>query len=82
MDHITTRHPVTTKEVAMRHDRAKLNQSREVLIDEVIEIFQPRSPEPLTREDGREIYENLTGFFNTLLAIKRDRDAALAERPE
>ncbi len=62
----------------MRHPPAKQEQSRDQLIDEVIEIFQPRSSVPLTREDGREIFENLTGFFNTLLAIKKQRDAALA----
>ncbi len=62
----------------MRRNTAQQPQSREQLIDEVIDIFQPRSPVPLTREDGREIYENLTGFFNTLLAIKKERDAALA----
>jgi hypothetical protein len=52
--------------------------SREQLIDDVIEVFQPRSPVPLTREDGREMYQNLTGFFNTLLSIRQKRDAALA----
>jgi hypothetical protein len=48
-------------------------KTKEAMISEVIDIFQPHSPAPLTREDGREIYENLTGFFSTLLRIHRQR---------
>ena len=60
----------------MRHSAAKQKQSYEEVLDEVIDVFQPRSPVPLTREDAREIYENLTGFFNTLITIKNKLDAA------
>lgn len=60
----------------MRHSAAKQKQSYEEVLDEVINIFQPRSPVPLTREDAREIYENLTGFFNTLITIKNKLDAS------
>lgn len=62
----------------MRRTTDTREQRREQLITEVIDIFQPRSPVPLTREDGREIYENLTGFFSTLLRIHEKREAALA----
>jgi hypothetical protein len=52
-------------------------KTKEELISEVIGIFQPHSPTPLTQEDGREIYENLTGFFKTLLRVQRQRELAL-----
>ena len=52
-------------------------KDKEELISEVIDIFQPHSPAPLTREDGREIYENLTGFFGTLLRVHRQRQMVL-----
>jgi hypothetical protein len=42
------------------------NAAREALLDEALEIFQPRTTERLTREDAREIYVNLTGFFRVL----------------
>jgi len=51
-------------------------RSRELAIDDALQLFQPRSATPLTREDGREIYENLTGFFRTLRAIDQRRTAA------
>lgn len=35
------------------------------------EVFQPYSPAPLTREDCREIRQNLTGAFQVLLRVKR-----------
>jgi len=37
------------------------------LIDSAIRFWQPRSPRPLSREDAREIVENITGFFSVLL---------------
>ncbi len=36
------------------------------LIDEAISIWQKRSEKQLTREDGREIVENVMGFFSIL----------------
>ena len=36
------------------------------LIDYTLEVFQPRTSRTLTREDGRQIAENLTGFFRVL----------------
>jgi hypothetical protein len=35
-------------------------------IDETVAIWQRRSKRRLTREDGREIIENMTGFFRIL----------------
>jgi hypothetical protein len=35
-------------------------------LDETIEFWQPRSEKVLTREDAREMIENMTGFFNIL----------------
>jgi hypothetical protein len=38
----------------------------EDFIDQTIAIWQPRTKRQLTREDGREIIENMTGFFRIL----------------
>lgn len=35
-------------------------------IDQTIAIWQPRAKQQLTREDGREIIENMTSFFRIL----------------
>jgi hypothetical protein len=37
------------------------------LIDGAIGFWQPMSSQQLTREDAREIIENMTGFFSVLL---------------
>jgi hypothetical protein len=39
---------------------------RKDFIDQTIAIWQPRTKRQLTREDGREIIENMTGFFRIL----------------
>jgi hypothetical protein len=36
------------------------------LIEDTIGFWQPRYGRPLTREDARQIIENLVGFFTTL----------------
>ena len=36
------------------------------LIKKTIEVWQPLSEEKLSEKDGREIIENITGFFSTL----------------
>ena len=36
------------------------------LLDETIEVWQPYSTGPLTREDAREILSNVSGFFRVL----------------
>ena len=35
-------------------------------IDETVAIWQRRTERQLTREDGREMIENMTGFFRVL----------------
>lgn len=37
------------------------------VIDHALEFWQPLSPRQLTREDAREIIENMTGFFSVLM---------------
>lgn len=46
------------------------------LHDEAIALFQQRTKRKLTREDGREITKNLTGFIQVLLAWDRAERAA------
>jgi hypothetical protein len=40
-------------------------------IDETVAFWQKRTQRKLTREDGREIIENMTGFFRILLEWDR-----------
>lgn len=51
---------------------------REALYDRVIETFQPKYEQRLTREDAREILHNLTGFFTTLARWHREDHEAAA----
>lgn len=41
------------------------------LVDETLAVFQPRTSRKLSREDGRQIRENLCGFFALLLEWDR-----------
>lgn len=43
-------------------------------IENIIAIWQPSSPTPLTAEDGREIAANVGGFFK-VLAQWEEQDA-------
>jgi hypothetical protein len=49
---------------------------REDFIDQTLVTWQPRAKRQLTREDGREIIENMTGFFRILLEWDRAERAA------
>jgi hypothetical protein len=50
-------------------------------IDQTIAIWQKRTERRLTREDGREIIENITGFFAILQEWERkERTAGYAKR--
>ena len=50
-------------------------------IDQTIAIWQKRSERSLIREDGREIIENITGFFTILQEWERkERTAGYAKR--
>ncbi len=53
-----------------------LNAENDNLIDRTIETWQPRLDRDLSREDARQIVENVTGFFSVLA------EWALAEMPE
>ncbi len=43
------------------------------VLDETISFWQPLSPRKLTREDARQIRENLTGFFRVLAAWEAEK---------
>ena len=43
-----------------------LSIANENLIDRTIELWQPRLRRELSREDARQILENVTGFFSLL----------------
>jgi hypothetical protein len=44
-----------------------MQETNNQLIDHTLKVWQPRTSELLTREDGRQISENVTGFFKILL---------------
>ncbi len=52
------------------------NAANDNLIDRTIETWQPRLDRNLSREDARQIVENVTGFFSILAEWAR------AEMPE
>ncbi len=48
------------------------------LIDRTIELWQPRLRRELTREDARQIAENVTGFFSILAEWSKAESATPA----
>ena len=50
------------------------------LIDQTIAIWQKRTERKLTREDGREIIENISGFFSVLQEWERKERAVECAR--
>jgi hypothetical protein len=48
------------------------------LIDRTIGLWQPRSRRDLSREDARQIVENITGFFSILHEWSRAETATAA----
>lgn len=44
---------------------------RDRLIDRTLEVWQPRLGRDLSREDARQIVENVTGFFRLLIEWSR-----------
>jgi hypothetical protein len=59
------------------------------LIDQTIAVWEPRLRRDLSREDARQIAENVTGFFNVLAEWSRAEllrppanDNGLPRRPE
>jgi hypothetical protein len=55
---------------------AGARRNEEDLIDQTVAIWQKRTERKLTREDGREIIENITGFFTILQEWGRKERAA------
>jgi hypothetical protein len=52
-------------------------------LDQTVTFWQPRTSRTLTREDGRQIAENVSGFFRILLeweAVERSANAPSAEK--
>jgi hypothetical protein len=49
-------------------------------IDQTIAIWQKRTERKLTREDGRQIIENISGFFSILQEWERKERAAQRAR--
>ncbi len=60
----------------MRSSVKPSNAANDNLIDRTIETWQPRLDRNLSREDARQIVENVTGFFCVLA------EWAQAELPE
>ncbi len=44
-----------------------MRETKRQFIDRTLEVWQPRTSRALTREDARQIAENVTGFFRILL---------------
>lgn len=44
-----------------------MREMKRQFIDQTLEVWQPRTSRALTREDARQIAENVTGFFRILL---------------
>jgi hypothetical protein len=45
--------------------------ANDILIDRAIETWQPRAERDLSREDARQIVENVSGFFSILVEWSR-----------
>ena len=50
----------------MRSSVKPSNAANDNLIDRTIETWRPRLDRDLSREDARQIVENITGFFSIL----------------
>lgn len=75
--------PTHEQQVGRRVDGATPNDAGAAaqadFIDETVAFWQKRSKRQLTREDGRQIIENLTGFFRVLQEWDRAERAARKE---
>lgn len=47
-------------------------------LEETIKVWQPRSKDPLTLEDAREIAANMTAFARLLITLDRQYGQGLA----
>jgi hypothetical protein len=48
-----------------------MKPSNDNLIDQTVALWEPRLQRNLSREDARQIVENITGFFNILAEWSR-----------
>jgi hypothetical protein len=57
------------------------HEARAKLLDRTLEVWQPRTSRKLTREDARQINENVNGFFRILLEweMASQQEATAAE---
>ena len=53
------------------------NPANDNLIDQTIALWQPRLGRNVSREDARQIAENVTGFFTTLAKWSRAEMSAV-----
>jgi hypothetical protein len=56
---------------AGKSSETQMRETNPKLIDDTITVFQQRSCRRLSREDAREITENITGFFTVLAEWSR-----------
>jgi hypothetical protein len=63
-----------------RADRGSCTEPGD-FIDQTIAIWQTRTERRLTREDGREIIENITGFFTILDEWERKERIGKSAKP-
>ena len=54
--------------------------TKEQLIDEALGVFQPRTSRKLTREDGRQIVDNLVTFFHVLQDWEKSNNGGNASK--
>jgi len=66
---------MSTPRAQQRQPPAAIPAGEGAFLDRTVEVFQPYSPELLTREDAREIAANVTGLFAILLQLKEARVA-------
>jgi hypothetical protein len=71
--HRTGRNTADVEALPRNYFPAKCAQSDEGsnFIDQTLAVWQSRTARPLSREDGREIIENMTGFFRILQEWER-----------
>lgn len=51
-----------------------MRETRPNLVDDTLAVWQRRSRRQLSREDAREIVENITGFFTILAEWSRQEE--------
>ena len=60
-------------------------EAEDQLLDQTLQVWQPRAARELTREDARQIVANFTGFFQILNEWKaaelREEEKDLSSRP-